>query len=97
MWVSDEVKRGQKLSNSLKSINYFSSFYLEMIRNGENSANLSIEFKSLSDYYFNKLNDTLLKLSTFIEPTIIIIMSLFIGLMMLSIFIPMLNLLTMYN
>lgn len=97
MWVSDEVKRGQKLSNSLKSINYFSSFYLEMVRNGENNANLSIEFKSLSDYYFNKLNDTLLKLSTFIEPTIIIIMSLFIGLMMLSIFIPMLNLLTMYN
>ena len=64
------------------------------IKNGEITNNLTNEVKSSSKFYFVKLNNTLSRLSIFIEPVLIILISLFVGLIMVSVFMPMLGLLS---
>lgn len=93
-WVSDEIKRGQTLTKAIESINYFPKMFCEMINNGENSGKLSVEMSNASKYYYNKANDVLSKIAVFIEPIMIIIISLFVGLIMISVFMPMLSLLS---
>lgn len=93
-WVSDEVRRGQNLSTSLESFNYFPKMFIEMIRNGENSNQLELEAKAASLYYFQKVNDILTKVTVFIEPLLIIFISIFVGGIMASVFLPMLSLLS---
>ena len=93
-WVCDELRRGQSLSKSLESFNYFPKMFIEMIKNGENVNNLDVEIKSVSNYYFQKVIDILTKLTVFIEPCLIIIIALFVGGIMASVFVPMLTLLS---
>lgn len=93
-WVSDELRRGQTLSKALSSFNYFPKMFIEMVKNGENANQLDVEIKSASSYYFQKVNDTLTKLTVFIEPVMIILISIFVGCIMASVFIPMLSLLS---
>ena len=93
-WVCDELRRGQPLSKSLESFKYFPKMFIEMIRNGENANQLDMEIRSSSAYYFQKVNDTLTKLTVFIEPVLIILIAVFVGGIMASVFIPMLSLLS---
>ena len=93
-WVSDELRRGQTLSKSLESFNYFPKMFIEMIRNGENVNSLGVEMRNISNYYFNKVLDILTKLTVFIEPSLIIIIAIFAGLIMACVFVPMLSLLS---
>lgn len=96
-WVSDEVKRGESFSNAISSINYFPKMFCEMIKNGEYSNSLSDEMHNSSSYYFEKIKSTLSKVSVLVEPIMIVLISLFIGLIMFSIFMPMLNLLSAFS
>ena len=41
-WVYDELRRGQTLSKSLESFNYFPKMFIEMIKNGENANDKSV-------------------------------------------------------
>ena len=93
-WVYDELRRGQTLSKSLESFNYFPKMFIEMIKNGENANHLELELKSSSEYYYQKVNDVLTKLTVFIEPLLIILISIFVGGIMASVFVPMLSLLS---
>lgn len=93
-WVCDEVRRGQSLSKSLESFNYFPKMFIEMIKNGESTNQLALETKAASLYYFQKVNDILTKVTVFIEPLLIIFISIFVGGIMASVFMPMLSLLS---
>ena len=68
-----------------------------MIKNGEYSNSLSDEMHNSSSYYFEKIKSTLSKVSVLVEPIMIVLISLFIGLIMFSIFMPMLNLLSAFS
>lgn len=93
-WVCDELRRGQPLSKSLESFKYFPKMFIEMVRNGENANQLESQIKSSSQYYFQKVNDVLTKMTVFIEPALIILVSIFVGCIMASVFMPMLSLLS---
>lgn len=93
-WVYDELRRGQTLSKSLDSFKYFPKMFIEMIKNGENANHLALELQNSSEYYYQKVNDLLTKLTVFIEPLMIIFISIFVGGIMASVFIPMLSLLS---
>lgn len=96
-WISDEIKRGQSLSNAISSVNYFPKMFCEMVKNGEYSNSLGEEMHNSSDYYFEKIKETLSKLATLVEPIMIISISFFIGMIMFSVFVPMLNLLSAFR
>lgn len=93
-WILDEIRRGVTFYSACETSGYFPKMFVEMVKNGEITNNLTNEVKSSSKFYFVKLNNTLSRLSIFIEPVLIILISLFVGLIMVSVFMPMLGLLS---
>lgn len=92
LWIKEEIKRGQSISYSFETSNHFPKFYIESIKNGEKSNLMVNQFEYLSKIYLDELINTLNKVNVFIEPLSIIIISLFVGFIMFSIFIPMMSL-----
>ena len=93
-WILDEIRRGVTFYSACETSGYFPKMFVEMVKNGEITNNLTNEVKSSSKFYFVKLNNTLSRLSIFIEPVLIILISLFVGLIMVCVFMPMLGLLS---
>ena len=85
------IKDGKSLSESLSRIDFFPPLSLDMIRIGEASANLEGMLSDVADYYDEKIQ---IKIDTFvslIEPIVIIFMGLIVAAMLLSVYLPVFN------
>ena len=67
----------------------FTSMMTDTIHIGEQSAQLDVVMEQLAPYYKEKMNSFLAKITKLLEPTIIMFMGVTIGVIMLSIYIPM--------
>lgn len=54
--INESLLSGESLSDSFKQTNMFSDFVVNLLSVGENSSNLELIFRKLSEYYFNKLD-----------------------------------------
>lgn len=91
LWIKDEIKRGQSITEAFSSSKNFNKFFIEVIKCGENSGSMSIQFLYLSRLYLDELLAILNKVFILIEPISIIVISLFVGCIMLSIYMPMMD------
>lgn len=90
--LAESIRHGESLSNSIDRAGFFASLALDMIRIGESSANLDGMLKEVAEVYDDRIQD---KIDTFVslfEPLIIIFMGLIVALMLLSVYIPIFNL-----
>jgi len=84
------VKKGEKLSGALKSYqNIFPVGVIEMIEVGEETGKTSSILKKLADFYEQEAIDAIEKVTTLIEPILIIILGLSVGFFAVSIIEPM--------
>ena len=89
--VPDDIRNGGSLSDSLERTGFFTALATDMIRIGENSANLHGMLREVADVYDQRIQ---LRINTFvslIEPVIIIFMGLLVALMLLSVYLPIFN------
>lgn len=86
--AEDLVNMGNKLATSLQMAGEFPSFVLRMISVGEQSGSLSETLLKVSDYYDKEVDATIKKLMTLMEPIIIVVMGIIIGMIALAIFMP---------
>jgi len=89
--LPDYIRNGESLSDSLKKCGYFPPLALDMVRIGETSANLEGMLIEVADVYDERVQ---MKINTFvslIEPIIIIFMGLVVAAMLLSIYLPIFN------
>jgi len=89
--VSDGLKNGQSLHDSLARTEVFPLLALDMVRIGENSANLPGMLAEVADFYDERLRDRIQVLVSLIEPVIIIFIGLVAAAMILSIYLPIFN------
>ncbi len=85
------------LSNSIDRAGFFDPLALDMIRIGESSANLDGMLKEVAEVYDDRIQG---KIDTFVslfEPLIIIFMGVIVALMLLSVYIPIFNLIRVVN
>lgn len=87
--VIDEVKQGQPLSTSIQKTEVFESMFCSIIYVGEESGALDEILAKSADYYEEEADAAIGKLVGMMEPMLIIIMGLAIGLCLAGIF-PML-------
>ncbi|MDY2987326.1 MAG: type II secretion system F family protein [Peptoniphilus sp.] len=80
---------GIDLSESLEESVFFDSISLSILKVGEQASSVDKVIKSLKDYYEKKLEMDSKKFLSLIEPIIILILSIFVGFVVLSIAIPM--------
>jgi len=85
------IKNGESLSESLKKAEFFTPLALDMIRIGETSANLEGMLAEVADVYDERIRSRIDTFVSLIEPFIIIIMGLVVTAMLLSVYLPIFN------
>lgn len=83
-----KLKSGEHLYKSFQEAGVFSNILLSMIRVGEESSSLREIFSIMSSYYGEELNSRNQKILGLMGPILIIIMALIIGFIVLSIALP---------
>jgi len=89
--VPDHIRNGEALSESLKEAGYFPPLALDMIRIGETSANLEEMLSDVAEVYDERIKMKIDKFISLTEPIIIIIMGIITAAMLLSVYLPIFN------
>jgi len=89
--VPDSIKNGAGLGESLARTEALPALALDMIRIGENSANLQGMLGDVSDFYDDRIRVKIDTLVSLIEPVVIIFMGLVVAGMLLAIYLPIFN------
>ena len=89
--VPDRIRNGEGLSDSLAQSGTFPPLALDMVRIGENSANLQGMLGDMADFYDERVRGKIDTLVTLVEPVVIIVMGLVVASMLLAVYIPIFN------
>jgi type IV pilus assembly protein PilC len=87
----EEIKNGCTISNSIGKLNLFPTMLCSMIRIGEESGTLDDILVKSSKIMEDELYNSLERLTSLIEPVLIIFLSIFIGFVLINLLIPMFN------
>lgn len=89
--LPEHIKNGESLSESLSKSGFFPPLALDMIRIGETSANLEGMLIDVADVYNESIQRKIDTFISLIEPVIIIFMGLIVAGMLLSVYLPIFN------
>ena len=89
--VPDHIKNGESLSESLTKAEAFPAMALDMVKIGESSANLQGMLGDMADFYDERVRGKIETLVNLVEPIVIIFMGLVVAAMLLSVYIPIFN------
>ena len=82
------VEEGSKLSSALESIKLMPSLALRMLSVGESTGSLEEMLADISDYFEEEIERNLQVLTTAIEPAIMIVMGVVIGVIIITMYLP---------
>jgi type IV pilus assembly protein PilC len=89
--LSDMIKNGESLSDSLTQAGFFSPLALDMIRIGESSANLEGLLAEVSEVYNERIQAKIDTFVSLLTPIIIIFIGLVVAVMLFSVYFPIFN------
>lgn len=89
--LPEYIKNGESLSESLTHSGFFPLLALDMIRIGETSANLEGMLIDVADVYDERIQSKINTFVSLVEPIIIIFMGLIVAGMLLSVYLPIFN------
>ncbi len=94
----EAVKSGSSLSDALdKHTDHIPQIMVQMVRVGEETGNLSSILKTLSDFYKREVDDAVDTLVGLIEPIMIVVLGLGVGVLLTSILVPIYNIASSIN
>jgi general secretion pathway protein F len=83
-----EVGKGQGLGTALSGSGIFPQLCIQMIQVGEQSGQLENMLTKIADIYENEVENTILRLTSYLEPVMILVMGSIVGFIVLSICLP---------
>lgn len=92
--VITAITCGSTLNESFSMDRFFPALFISMLKIGEETGNLDKVMEKTALYYESELNDSMNALISIFEPIMILIMALIVGFIVLSIAIPMFDLVT---
>ncbi|QUH20672.1 type II secretion system F family protein [Alkaliphilus sp. B6464] len=87
--VIDEISMGATLTNSIEKMGVFPPMVISMIQIGEDSGQLDDILDKTANFYDEETESALRKMTTLIEPLMIIVMAIIIGLIVIAMILPM--------
>lgn len=84
----DYVKAGKSLSDALASVPFFSSTFNWMVSTGEKNEQLVETLRDVSLFFDNEARSSLLTVIRFLEPVAMILIGQFVAFLVISVFIP---------
>ena len=85
----ESIRKGVSLSRTVKDVNIFPPMVDSMIRIGEESGSLDNMLYKTADFYDEEVEVSLQKLTSMIEPLMIVVMGLAIGFIVIAMYLPM--------
>ena len=89
-----KIEEGKQLGECMKVCEYFPETLKDMCAVGEETGELDQTLEVIGDYFTNETERLVQQAITMLEPTLLVIMALFAGFLVISIYLPMF---TMYN
>jgi general secretion pathway protein F/type IV pilus assembly protein PilC len=83
-----KIVRGVRLSQSFKETEHIPSLVIRLVALSEETGKMQEAFVSLSDIYEEEVEKHLTQLTTFLQPILLITMGMIVGLVVLSILLP---------
>ena len=90
--VPEKIREGMLLSQALDEVKFIPNLMVEIVEVGESSGNLIGVLDKNGDYYENSINTKINTLISMIEPIMIVILGIVIAFMLISIYLPIFNL-----
>ncbi len=85
---AEKLTEGKSLSDGLKLTEGVPSLILRMVLLAEDTGKMADAFGHLSEFYHQELERHLLQVTTFLQPVLLLILGALVGIMILSILIP---------
>lgn len=95
--VCNKIKRGEPLAKAFKNSIFFTPTILSMISIGEKNGFLLKMLFSIHDFSQDKFHEKIQFILTFMEPILIIILGLSVGFVILGIYLPMFDMISLIN
>ena len=92
--IKDYVSTGGSISSGMRMTKVFPSLMVRMVAVGEEAGGLDEQLNYLARYYYNKLDYITQNISKIIEPVVIVIVGLFMVIIMVSLLLPIYDLIT---
>ncbi len=90
--IKEQVKAGKSLSSELAKVGFFPPMLVEMTAVGEEVGNFPEMFSKVSHYYQTALQTKVERFTSFFEPAMILFMGATIGVIVISLFMPLFQL-----
>lgn len=89
--VSENVNRGESMANPLRDNKIFPLMVGHMVSVGEESGTLDTILNKIADFYDSEVDSTVKRLSSIVEPIMLIFIGSIVAVIALSLFLPMFN------
>jgi type IV pilus assembly protein PilC len=86
--VRERISNGSSFGRSIRDTEAFSGLVVRMIEVGEESGQLALVLDKVSEVYDGEVNRAIVKMTSLIEPLIIIIFAVFVTIMVLALYMP---------
>ena len=90
--VKDEVEKGVALSEPLQASGEFPPMVYHMIHIGEETGNMETMLDKIADYYEDEVANYTQAMMTIMEPIIIILLAIIVGVILVAVLMPMMSL-----
>lgn len=95
--ISQLIREGRSLAQAMKETQKFTPLVIQMVAVGESSGTLDAMLSSITEYYDREIEDSIRRMSTYIEP----ILTLFLGgvvlFLTLAVFLPWWNMASLFR
>ena len=87
----DEVLNGQTMTSALLADKVFPLMASYMLAIGESTGNVEVMSNKIADFYENEVNETVDRMSTLLEPVIMVILGVIVGTLIVAMYLPILD------
>ena len=87
--ANEDIRKGVSLSRTIKEVNVFPPMVDSMIKIGEESGSLDDILYKTADFYDEEVEVALQKMTALMEPVMLVVMALIIGFIVISMALPM--------
>ncbi|MBU4304650.1 MAG: type II secretion system F family protein [Candidatus Omnitrophica bacterium] len=95
--IAESVNRGESMATPLREDPIFPPMVGHMVSVGEESGTLDSILNKIADFYDSEVNSTVKRLSSIIEPVLLVIIGGVVGMIALSLFLPMFSLVKVFR
>jgi type II secretory pathway component PulF len=86
--IIESLSKGGSLSASFRNSRYFPALVTQLVSAGERSGSLAEMFNRIGEIYEEEVSQSSVKLANFIEPMMILLMGVVVGIIVLAILLP---------